>query len=87
MVFGKPLHQGSITDIDQDLSTTTLQVQEGHITPTGDDVTMSLEYRVQDGMSTHNCDNDSRAGSAGQAQAQVHTKDKFAEALAGQRGL
>ena len=37
-------------------------------------------------MSTHNGGNDSSAGSAGQAQAQVHTKDKFAEEPAGKRG-
>ena len=61
-------------------------MQEGHDTPTGDDGTMSLEDRVQDGMSMHDGGNDSRAGSAGQAQAQVHTKDKFAEEPTGRRG-
>ena len=84
--FGKPSHQGSIAYIDQDRSTATLQVQEGHDTPTGDDGTTSLEDRVQDGMSTHDGGNDNRAGSAGQAQAQVHPKDKFAEEPAGRTG-
>ena len=60
-------------------------MQEGHDTPTGDDETTFLEDRVQDGMSTHDGGNDSRAGSAGQAQAQVHTKNKFAEEPAGRR--
>ena len=61
-------------------------MQEGHDTPTGDDGTTSLEDRVQDGMSTHDGGNDNRTGSAGQAQAQVHPKDKFAEEPAGRRG-
>ena len=51
------------------------QVQEGHDTPTCEDGTTSLEDREQDGMSTHDGGNDSSAGSAGQEQAQVHTKD------------
>ena len=34
LFFGKPFHQGSISYIDQDQSTATLQVQEGHYTPT-----------------------------------------------------
>ena len=65
-----------------------LQVQEGHDAPIGDDGTMSLEYRVQDGMLTHCGGNDSNAGSAGQAKAQVHTKDEFrvTEAPAGKGG-
>ena len=43
---------------------------------------------MQNGMSTHDGGNDNRAGSAGQAQAQKHTKDKFAdsEEPAGRRG-
>ena len=86
MFFGKPFHQSSISYIDQDWSTATLKAQEGHSTPTGDDETTSLKDRVQDGMLTHNGGNDSSAGSAGQAQAQVHTKDKFAEEPAGRRG-
>ena len=60
-------------------------MQEGHDAPTGNDGTI-LEYRVQDGMSTHDGGNDSRTESAGQALAQVHTKDEFAEAPAGKRG-
>ena len=32
------------------MHSTYLQVQEGHNVPTGDYKTMSLEYRVQDGM-------------------------------------
>ena len=40
LFFGKPFHQGSITYINQHWSTTTLQVQEGHDTPTGDRRTM-----------------------------------------------
>ena len=61
-------------------------MQEGHDTPTGDDGTTSLEDRVQDSKSTHDGGNDNRTGSAGQAQAQVHPKDKFAEEPAGRRG-
>ena len=61
-------------------------MQEGHDTPTGDDGTTSLEDRVQDGMSTHDGGNDNRTGSAGQAQAQVHPKDKFVEEPAGRTG-
>ena len=61
-------------------------MQEGQDTPTGDDGTTSLEDRVQDGMSTHDGGNDNSAGSAGQAQAQVLPKDKFAEEPAGRRG-
>ena len=60
-------------------------MQEGHDTPTGDDETTFLEDRVQDGMSTHDGGNDNRTGSAGQAQAQVHPKEKFAEEPAGRR--
>ena len=51
---------------------TYLPVQEGHDAPTGDDGTMSLEYRGQDGMSTNGGDDQSHTGSVGQAQAQVH---------------
>ena len=50
-------------------------MQEGHDAPTGDDGTTSQDDGKQDGMLTHNGDNDIRAGSAGQAQTQVHTKD------------
>ena len=65
--------------------TTYLQVQEGHNVPTGDDKTMSLEYRVQDGMLMHSGGDNSSAGSAGQAQEQVHTKDEFAKTPEGRR--
>ena len=51
------------------------------------DGTTSLEDRVQDGKSKHDGGKDSSAGSAGQAQAQVHTKDKFVDEPAGRRGL